>query len=75
MLVIELKPASVLCDPRVPLKLKCKFYKTVIRSAMLYVVECWPTKRRYCKDRWPKRGAGELGFFCSQNFNAKFKQS
>jgi hypothetical protein len=36
----------VLCDPRVPLKLKGKFYRTAIRPAMLYGAECWPTKRR-----------------------------
>jgi hypothetical protein len=36
---------GVLCDPRVPLKLKGKFYRTAIRSAMLYGAECWPTKR------------------------------
>jgi hypothetical protein len=39
--------SGVLCDPRVPLKLKGKFYRTVIRPAMLYEAECWPTKRRY----------------------------
>jgi hypothetical protein len=39
--------SGVLCDPRVSLKLKCKFYLTVIRSAMLYGAECWPTKRRH----------------------------
>jgi hypothetical protein len=38
---------GVLCDPRVPLKLKGKFYRTVIRPAMLYEIECWPTKRRH----------------------------
>jgi hypothetical protein len=33
ILVIELKPASsILCDPRVPLKLKGKFYRIVIRA-------------------------------------------
>jgi hypothetical protein len=37
--------SGVLCDPRMPLKLKDKFYRTVIRPAMLYGVECWPTKR------------------------------
>jgi hypothetical protein len=36
-----------LCDPRVPIKLKDKLYRTVIRPAMLYGAECWPTKRRY----------------------------
>jgi hypothetical protein len=37
----------VLCDPRVPLKLKGKFYRTTIRPAMLYGAECWPSKRRH----------------------------
>ncbi|AQK49513.1 Retrovirus-related Pol polyprotein LINE-1 [Zea mays] len=37
--------AGVLCDPRVPHKLKGKFYRTAIRPAMLYGAECWPTKR------------------------------
>jgi hypothetical protein len=36
-----------LCDPRVPLKLKGKFYRTAIRPAMLYRVECWSTKRQH----------------------------
>jgi hypothetical protein len=44
-------PASdVLCDPRVPLKLKGKFYRTAIRHAMLYGAECWPTKRRHVQE-------------------------
>jgi hypothetical protein len=37
----------ILCDPRVPLKLKAKFYRTAIRPAMLYGAECWPTKMRH----------------------------
>jgi hypothetical protein len=32
--------SSILCDPRVPLKLKGKFYKIVIRPTMLYRAEC-----------------------------------
>jgi hypothetical protein len=32
--------SSVLCDPRVPLKLKDKFYRTVIQLTMLYGAEC-----------------------------------
>ena len=39
--------SDVLCDKRVPQKLKGKFYRKAIRPAMLYGVECWPTKRRY----------------------------
>jgi hypothetical protein len=39
--------SGVLCDPRVLLKLKDKCYKTVIRPALLYGAECWPTKRRH----------------------------
>jgi hypothetical protein len=37
--------SNVLYNSRVSLKLKGKFYMTVIRPAMLYGVECWPTKR------------------------------
>ena len=35
--------SGVLCDKRVPQKLKCKFYRTTIRPAMLYGA----TKRRH----------------------------
>jgi hypothetical protein len=36
---------GILCDKRVPQKLKGKFDETTIRPAMLYGAECWPTKR------------------------------
>jgi hypothetical protein len=39
--------SGVLCDLRVPLKLKGKFYRTAIRPVMLYGAEYWPTKRRH----------------------------
>jgi hypothetical protein len=41
--------SGVLCDPRVPLKLKGKFYWTTIRPAMLYEAEYWSTKRRHAQ--------------------------
>jgi hypothetical protein len=37
---------GVLCDKRVPTKLKGKFYGTAIRPAILYGTECWPIKRQ-----------------------------
>ncbi|KAG2577912.1 hypothetical protein PVAP13_6NG159203 [Panicum virgatum] len=39
--------SGILCDRRVPQKLKSKFYRTTIRPAMLYGAECWLTKRRH----------------------------
>ncbi|KAG2638086.1 hypothetical protein PVAP13_2NG570220 [Panicum virgatum] len=39
--------SGVLCDKKVPQKLKGKFYRTAIRPAILYGAECWPTKRRH----------------------------
>ncbi|KAL6580696.1 hypothetical protein OROMI_006619 [Orobanche minor] len=35
----------VLCDKKVPLKLKGKFYRSAIRPAMLYGSECWAMKK------------------------------
>jgi hypothetical protein len=39
--------SGVLCDKKVPQKLKGKFYRLAIRPTMLYGAECWPTKRRH----------------------------
>ena len=39
--------SGILCDKRVPQKLKGKFYRTVVRPAMLYGAKYWPTKRRH----------------------------
>ncbi|XP_060189176.1 uncharacterized protein LOC132618126 isoform X2 [Lycium barbarum] len=36
--------SGVLCDKKVPPKLKGKFYKVVVRPTMMYGVECWPVK-------------------------------
>ncbi|XP_026381588.1 uncharacterized protein LOC113276224 [Papaver somniferum] len=38
--------SGVLCDRKVPLKLKGKFYRVAIRPAMLYGAECWATNSR-----------------------------
>ncbi|PUZ43043.1 hypothetical protein GQ55_9G630400 [Panicum hallii var. hallii] len=39
--------SGVLCDKKVPQRLKGKFYRTAIRPAMLYGAECWSTKRQH----------------------------
>ena len=36
--------SGFICDKKVPLKLKGKFYRTAIRPAMLYGTECWAAK-------------------------------
>ncbi|KAK8953995.1 hypothetical protein KSP39_PZI002179 [Platanthera zijinensis] len=33
--------SGILCDRKLPLKLKGKFYRTAIRAAILYGSECW----------------------------------
>jgi len=35
----------VLCDKRMPVRIKGKVYRTVIRPAILYCSECWPIKK------------------------------
>ncbi|OIT29657.1 hypothetical protein A4A49_17649 [Nicotiana attenuata] len=39
--------SGVLCDKNVPPRLKGKFYRVVVRPAMLYGAECWPVKKSY----------------------------
>ena len=34
----------MLCDRKIPVKLKGKVYKIIIRSAILYAAETWTTK-------------------------------
>ena len=40
------KCSRVLCDKRMPVKLKGKVYRTVVRPAMLYGAETWETTKR-----------------------------
>ncbi|CAH9137087.1 unnamed protein product [Cuscuta epithymum] len=37
--------SGFLCDRGMPTRLKSKFYRTTIRSALLYGVECWAVKQ------------------------------
>ena len=37
--------SGILCDKQVPLKLKGKYYSTVVRPAMMYSSECWAIKK------------------------------
>ncbi|KAM3394643.1 hypothetical protein P3S68_003646 [Capsicum galapagoense] len=41
--------SGVLCDKKVPSKLKGKFYRVVVRPALLYGAECWPVKNSHIK--------------------------
>jgi len=36
---------GVLCDKRIPVRLKGKLYCTVVRPAVLYGSKCWPIKK------------------------------
>ncbi|VFQ89320.1 unnamed protein product [Cuscuta campestris] len=39
--------SGVLCDPKISLRMKGKFYRSVVRPAMLYGAECWAVKKTH----------------------------
>jgi len=41
------RASGVLCDKKIPLKLKGRVYRVVVRPTLLYGAECWPTKRSH----------------------------
>jgi len=41
------KASGVLSDKKIPLKLKGRVYRMVVRLALLYGAECWPIKRSH----------------------------
>ena len=38
--------SGVICDKKMPVKLKCKVFKTIISPAMTYGSECWAVKKK-----------------------------
>uniref|UniRef100_W5NH04 Uncharacterized protein n=1 Tax=Lepisosteus oculatus TaxID=7918 RepID=W5NH04_LEPOC len=38
---------GVLCDKKIPLCLKSKVYRSVVRPVALYGTECWPTTKKH----------------------------
>jgi len=39
------KTYGVLCDKKIPLRLKGRVHRMVVRPTLLYGVECWPIKK------------------------------
>ncbi|VFQ62516.1 unnamed protein product [Cuscuta campestris] len=39
--------SGVLCDPKISPRMKGKFYRSIVRPAMLYGVECWAVKKSH----------------------------
>jgi hypothetical protein len=39
--------SAVLCDKKIPLRIKGKYYKAAVRPAMMYGSECWPVNYRH----------------------------
>ena len=44
--MIRKQLTGVLCDKKVPIKLKDKVYKTVIKPTMTYGAECWAVRKK-----------------------------
>ena len=45
--MVEVETSGVLCNRRMPTRLRGKFYREAIRPAMNYGVECWPIKKQH----------------------------
>lgn len=41
-----MKTSGILCDKRIPIRLKRKFYKKAMRSAMLYGSQRWTINKK-----------------------------
>ncbi|VFQ59767.1 unnamed protein product [Cuscuta campestris] len=41
--------SGVLCDPKISPRMKGKFYRSVVRPAMLYEAECWAVKKTHVR--------------------------
>jgi len=41
------RASRVLCDKKVPFKLKGKYYQTAVRPMMLYGTKCWTIKNQH----------------------------
>ncbi|VFQ90249.1 unnamed protein product [Cuscuta campestris] len=41
--------SGVLCDPKISPRMKGKFYRSVVRPAMLYGAECWAVKKTHVR--------------------------
>ncbi|VFQ96540.1 unnamed protein product [Cuscuta campestris] len=63
--------SGVLCDPKISPKMKSKFYRSVVRPAMLYGAECWAVKKTHVRRlhaaemrmlRWMCGKQGWIGF-------------
>ena len=48
---LKLSTIRVLCNCNIPLWLKEKFYRTVIRPVLLYDTECWVIKRHHAQKK------------------------
>ena len=43
----RMSATNVLCDCNIPLSLKEKFYRTIVRLALLYGMEYWTNKKQH----------------------------
>ena len=41
--------SGVMCDKNMPIKIKYKIYKTIVKPAMIYMSECWAVEDKVTK--------------------------
>ena len=65
--------SEVMCDKRMPRKLKCKIYRTVIRLVLFYGAECWTIRKIKGRELAEKNGYANVRWILGVSLKDKIR--